>query len=196
MAKTTVPHTPEVKKRALELYQKIGATAAARQTGVPRSTISRWVQLGHIPHFEVADMKAMQEAADLSRRARRDRISERLLVIVEGELNRIHQPYVEFRTPAGIKSVDAQGEYKPIKITHREPPPGERKNIMMVAAIAIDKAQLLAGEATSRSEHVSIKEIEEAFGEALDETGRKHVALTILKGRTRGVGGRRAREAK
>jgi hypothetical protein len=179
--KTTIPHTSEVRAQALKIYSQQGAGAAARLTGVPRSTISRWVQIHKVKPFDRTSMAELQDMADMSRKARRDRLAERLLIVAETEIDRLRQPYTEYRTPAGAR--------EPLQVKLREPTPSDRKSIMTVAAIAIDKAQLLSGEATSRNEHVSIKEIEEALGEVITSPAdRKRVALTVLKGRTRSVG--------
>lgn len=64
-------HPPEVRARALEVYERDGLATAHRETGVPKPTIARWAREGEVTHdagAALAQTKAATETS-LARRA-------------------------------------------------------------------------------------------------------------------------------
>lgn len=136
-------HPDAVRQEAIALTEQFGAAEAARRLGIPRGTVSGWFSKSGRGATRGEQTRAATEQHALSRDARVARLADALLREAEDEVKRL-------RMPVTMHKASATGKLVTWEIT--EPEPGDRRNIATTAAILIDKSQLLAGEATSRSE--------------------------------------------
>lgn len=117
-------YTPEQRERALDLYREHGPREAARQTGVPASTITTWASRSNTSRtFETQKTQAATET--LKTRAEQVRSEIRLLLVERAQ--------DALKLSSEASSLDM-------------------KNYATAAAILLDKYRLEVGEATSRSE--------------------------------------------
>jgi len=185
-------YTAEQKAEALRLYVDLGPAEAARQTGVPAGVVSKWGQRAGLVS-ETAELTARAtETAKANREARKAALAEALLGDAEKLRARLWQP-------AKLTNWGSQSErvgsvtttstiYQEQEIA--EPPYKDKLEILRSVATAIDKSQLLAGEATSRDEHVSAQQLERILNDAIpDPDARRRLALQVLEGGREGMGG-------
>jgi len=118
--------TPEQRAQALDVYREKGLAAAHHETGIPKPTITDWAVSVGIRSYGNERTAAATEAIRLTREERAARLADDLLAIAEDRAKLIRAHQVET--------------------------PRDEQTLMTVSAIAIDKSQLLAGQATSRHE--------------------------------------------
>lgn len=124
-------YTEEQRAEALGLYVREGVGAASRTTGIPQGTIASWAH--RTPGMQtMAAEKRAQTAAALEERAlqwqaRKANLADQFAAIADTML-------------AAAFDHSENGN------------PRDVKDAVMAAAIAVDKAQLLTGGATSRND--------------------------------------------
>lgn len=143
--------TDEQKQHALDLYREHGVQHAAAETGIPRGTISSWAKRAGVQTVAPENLAAAVEARSLRLELRRGELAERLYAETGKLLDQLWQPttYVKIVTVGTGEgtSMVAVGEAEVPQPTFRD-----QQAIMTSVGIALDKAQLLSGEATERSE--------------------------------------------
>jgi len=112
------------REEALRLYVELGPAEAARRTGIPAGTVRSWAVRSGATGDRTAKATASVEAARLSWAQRRAEIKTRAGEAAAGFLER---------------AIGAEGTR-------------DVRNLMGGFAVAVDKAQLLDGEATERVE--------------------------------------------
>lgn len=140
----------ETKARALQLYLEHGAGHASQATGVPAGTIRSWAsRTGQQTPRADRTAQARRDAAETAAE-RRLRIASRCYNDAEQLLDELFRPaeLVKVVTLSGGK--DAAGDVEVVRVDVDRPPPGDQRHIAVAAAILLDKAQLLSGEATAR----------------------------------------------
>jgi len=163
----------EEKRTALDLYEKLGLCEAARRTGISQPTIYKWASRAGLKPPQTFNHEAIKAFRE-SRSVIKERLANRLLDYAETELDRLYKPL----------TYKAASNKELVTWELPEPMPADRKQIMLTAAIAIDKSALLAGEATGRTEHLDVKELDAALNEAIpDPDARRKLALRVLRGR-------------
>jgi hypothetical protein len=128
------------RQNAIALAQQKGLAAAARETGIPRPTISRWMAAAGLVTNTSPRTAAATAAAIHRRELLRARLDNKLLRMADRLLDRMNSPHVEFR------GSDAR------KVVYPRAPAAAVQNYAVSAGILIDKYRLESGEATSRSE--------------------------------------------
>jgi hypothetical protein len=111
--------------RALAILERDGLAAASQQTGIPKGTILGWTSSNVVRTSNRQRVAAAVEERVVTMAERRTRLAERLLTVAE-------------------QRVELLGES----------PKADSRHLAVVAAIAIEKSQLLAGEATVRTEAI------------------------------------------
>jgi transposase-like protein len=122
-------YTPEQRTQALELYRTDGPRAAAATTGIPPGTISAWATRAGLQTDCVENAAVRVQAAQL-------KWEERRLDLANG--------IGELAAVARDRALEEARNGKP----------RDAQALATTMAIAVDKAQLLTGAATSRHEHV------------------------------------------
>lgn len=135
-------YTEQQRQDALGRYEHDGLAAAARATRVPKSTIRTWAAAAGVRTFGTEQTRAANEVREVDLEARRQAIAVRLYDEADAALDAIARPvpvYAMTRDGLGTGLAPAAN-------------PADRQRLMTTAAIAIDKASLLTGEATERLE--------------------------------------------
>lgn len=127
------PWTDEDKANALALYTEHESLAVATaMTGIPKSTIQYWAQEAGLPAYNTEKTAAAVKQSVENRAARweerRAELANKIGVLAEIAVNKAAQYLVDGDAASAQKAATTMG-------------------------IAIDKAQLLTGQATGRIEH-------------------------------------------
>lgn len=117
-------YTPDQRATALELYAEAGPSAVEATLGIPKGTVTGWAKAAGIRTFRNERTAAAVEALTTDAAARRARLAERLLTVAERAVD--HEL-------AKLATADL-------------------RDIVGARTRAIHDHQLLAGEATARSE--------------------------------------------
>jgi transposase-like protein len=123
-------YTAAEKAEALELYRTDGPTIVEERLGIPKGTVSEWGKAAGIQTVRTEQTAAATETARVEWEHRRVALAHRMGAVAERALERSQEAI-----DAG-KARDAQ-------------------TYATTMAILADKAQLLTGAATSRSEHIT-----------------------------------------
>lgn len=139
------PYSDEVRAEALSLYREHGPAEAGRRLGIPAKTISSWAARAGVQ----ADAReqvtaAATEAARQSWAERRARLAD--------ELGAAAEEFLVAARGAGARTA---------------------RDYMAALAAAVDKAQLLSGAATERSETIRHDRVDAAVDELLAEMERR-----------------------
>lgn len=151
MARTS--YTAEQRAEALALYAEHGLAEAARRTGIKAGTIGSWAHRSGTPSVASEKTAAAVERASLDMAARRLRLAEALMGDIERLRRSLWQPCTERKALVVSGGMREPGVVEIVDIDRDQPSFGEQKTIMTALAIAVDKVQLLTGEATERHEH-------------------------------------------
>lgn len=153
-------YTDEQKTAALAVYVEHGPAEAERQTSIPRRTISSWARRTGVQTEAPEKTKAAVEAAALTIEQRKQALAGRLLTEAAALLDQLHAPTVHreiVKLPGRIVAeFDDAGEpiyssaWTVAEVHRPGPTTGEVKTLMIAAAIAVDKVQVLTGGATHR----------------------------------------------
>jgi hypothetical protein len=173
------PADAATKARALELYAAVGPAEASRQTGIPQNTISQWASRTGVSVTRGEQLPARIEAA-------RQTLAQRRLALADLLLDDASRLREQLWVPAeshhwGQKTFMDENSGKPTfsmpvmaTETISQPLFNDQKNILVAAAVAVDKSQLLSGEATERTEQLDPTEAREKLAKAL---GRAHLRV-------------------
>ena len=143
------PHryTAEQRDAALELYREVGPAEAGRRLSIPSGTVRSWARRNGCAAVATENRRAAVEAARLTWEQRRSGLTVRLGEVAAELLERV-----------------------------KKAEPGEAKALATALAILVDKAELLSGRATERTEAGAAvnmdAEIERLIGELAREDGR------------------------
>lgn len=143
--------TDEQRQAALEAYRLRGPAAASDELGIPRETIKSWAKRSGLraPVTGAARQEAV-EAAELTLETRRLAMAEGLADDVERLRARLFasMSYAHVKVVSGGK--DAAAEVETVWVECDMPTPADQLNLLRAIGTAVDKMQLLSGEATSR----------------------------------------------
>jgi len=132
---------PDVRERALELWQSEGMAKAHAETGVPKSTINRWrTAAGLEPGASDANEQTRHatEARLAQQAEKRVTLQELFLDKAIDMLKRMDEKHTDF------KGRDA------VEVHFEKAPSGACQQYATAAAILIDKFRLEVGEVTDR----------------------------------------------
>lgn len=85
-------YTPEERDAALRLYEAEGTSAAAKQTGIPKSTIQSWARAAGVRTVRDENVRARVEAAQLDNAQRRARLISELYDLAEDGVRLLKNP--------------------------------------------------------------------------------------------------------
>ncbi|MGK2947778.1 MAG: transposase [Acidimicrobiales bacterium] len=138
-------YTDEQKAEALALYASHGAAETARLTGVPEGTLQSWAHRSGVATACNENRRANVEAL-------KTKWAERRLVMVH-EIGAVAHMAL-----AQAEAAVATGACK------------DAKDFATTMAILVDKAQLLSGEATSRTESRTTDQLDREIERLLEAT--------------------------
>lgn len=142
--------TDDQRTEALLLHRSVGPAEAARQTGIPKATITSWARRQGVHTNAPVEREAAVESSVLAAEARRLALAESLLGDVEGLRRRLFRPmtYVHVKTVAG--PVGAGASVETVDVDMDQPVPADQLRLVQAIAALVDKVQLLTGQATER----------------------------------------------
>lgn len=148
--------TPEQRDEALRLYTQLGAGEAARQTGIPQPTISSWARRAGVQSDAPAKTAAAVEQARLTMEARKAQLALDLMDDIQQIRAQLFAPCVERKAMVVSDGAQLGSHVEVIDVERDQPSFGDQKAIMTTLAIAVDKVQILTGEATERIDHTGL----------------------------------------
>lgn len=139
------------RQRALDIYVERGVKDAADELGIPATTISSWARRAGVSTNAPENLAAAVEARSLRLEVKRGELAERMYDEAGKLLDHLWQPteYVKIVT---VGQGEGYSEVAVGRVTVEQPTFRDQQAIMTSVGIAVDKAQLLSGEATERSE--------------------------------------------
>lgn len=144
-------YTDAEKAEALERYRVDGPKAAAAALGISASTITGWAKAAGVRTERLENAQARVEARRTDLHARRLALAADLLDDIARFRGQLFAPCVE-RKAMNVSDGPIGSHVEIVDIDRPKPTFAEQTKIMTSIGIAVDKAQLLAGEATSRTE--------------------------------------------
>lgn len=149
--------TDEQRTEALELYTEHGAAEAARRTGIPAGTIYSWAHHAGLTGQSSLAQANGRLASVVDRKAR---LASDLLDDAQALRAQLFAPAVERKAMVVSHGKDIGSSVEVVDIERDQPTFAEQTRIMTSIAIAIDKVQILTGEATERIEHRNLDSID------------------------------------
>lgn len=149
-------YTDQQRADALALYVEHGLAETHRRTGIPRGTLSSWQQRAGVQTADPDGSRARARTAAARARweelseDRRQELAARLLAEAHILLDQVQEPttYHHVVTLSGGKDEAARSEVVEVELPH--PVAKDQRDRMQAVGIAVDRLQLLSGEATAR----------------------------------------------
>lgn len=146
MCATSRTYDEATKAKALELYAEHGPSHVEREMGIPKGTVSKWAQAAGTETRFLENADARVKASCLRWAERRADLVDRMGAVAEAALERVEANLFETeRVRVGFDD-DGDPEFD-VRYTANS-----AKGYATTMAILIDKAQLLSGDATARTE--------------------------------------------
>lgn len=148
----------EQRTHALDQLATMTLAEVARDTGIPKRTISDWARAEGIetstPQARAKTARAREtlEAVTAEKRAN---LAAGLMADAQRLRTQLFAPTVEKRAMAIAIGGDMGQGIEVAEVELDRPTPTDQVKIMTAVAIAVDKIQLLTGEATERHEHTA-----------------------------------------
>ncbi len=130
-------YTDDQRAVALAVYKEHGPTYAQAETGIDKTTIVGWAKEAGVQTIRSEKTFAAAEAWKAKSLELRERARYLMHEGAVRSLERMHEPYVDFKGQMGTKRI------------YEEPPADAQRNFAMTAAILIDKIRLEEGSSTS-----------------------------------------------
>lgn len=149
-------YTDEQRADAVTLCLEVGMAEAHDRTGIPKPTLSRW--LTPEQRAEMAERFQTKTAAATRAHAqtmeqRRAALASDLMDDVQKIRTQLFAPCVERKAMIVSQGKEQGSEVEVVDIERERPTFGDQQRIMTTLAIAVDKVQVLTGEATERIDH-------------------------------------------
>lgn len=142
--------TDDQRTEALRIGRSEGWAAAARQTGIPKATISSWARRQGVATSVVVEREEAVEASALVAEQRRLDLAEAMLGDIAGLRARLfaRMSYAHVKVVGGGK--DMAGDVETVWVDCDQPVPADQLRLVQAVGVLVDKVQLLSGEATER----------------------------------------------
>lgn len=174
MART---YTDTQKTDAVAIYLEHGLAEAHRRTGIPKNNLQRWAKAQGVDLASIGERASEKTAAATATRLeamadRRATLASDLMDDVQRIRAQLFAPCVERKAMVVSLGKEQGSEVEVVDIEHTRPPFGDQQRIMTTLAIAVDKIQILTGEATERVEHRTVPDRTPEAQEEMDRTLR------------------------
>ena len=146
------------KAHALDLLTTTTLADVARETGIPKRTIANWAANEGIDTSTAqarAKTARAREVLDAVTAEKRADLAAGLMADAQRLRTQLFAPVVEKRAMAINAGGDLGQDIEIAEVPLDRPTPTDQVKIMTAVAIAVDKIQLLTGEATERHEHTA-----------------------------------------
>lgn len=144
-------YTASQREEALALYEEHGPAEASRRTGIPKGTISSWASRAGRATKALANTAAANEARTLMLERRRQDLAADLL-------DDAHRLRAQLWAEAEAHYFDRDGAFHRAKID--KPTFADQRVIVDAVGKAVDKVQLLTGQATERTESFALDAVD------------------------------------
>ena len=134
-------YSKKARETALKLYVEEGPAAAAKQTGINGGTIRKWASESGVADDRQKRGEESRAAAALDAAEKREQIKVECRLKALEILRRMDIPHTYLAGKDGVKRI--------LDL----PQAGDMKDYAVALAVLIDKAELLDGNATDRTEH-------------------------------------------
>lgn len=150
--------TQTQRDEAVALAEQIGAAEAARRLGLNANTVRSW--MARAPQHQAnAEQRAQTTHATQARLAtaaeRKAQLASDLLDDAQRLRAQLFAPCTERKALVVSHGQNLGSEVDIAEIHHDQPPFADQRQIMTSIAIAVDKIQILTGEATQRIEQLT-----------------------------------------
>jgi transposase-like protein len=135
-------YTDEQRREALKLYAEVGASEAARQLHMPSPTITSWAKRAGVQSDAPNRTKAAVAQAKLTNEQRREQIVTKLYERADRILDRMIEAQVDYKGQQAREVHFAEAQADALN------------NFGKTVKELLDKAELLSGQATTRTETV------------------------------------------
>lgn len=153
-------YTDEQKTEALALYVEHGPSEAARQTGIAKGTLASWAHREGLQTSATENLAVATEAALVRLADRKAQLASDLMDDIERLRLQLFAPCVEKKIMT-VGTGDGRSKVVVGEARRTQPTFTEQRQIMTALAIAVDKVQILTGEATERIDLRQVNPIDE-----------------------------------
>jgi transposase-like protein len=136
-------YTDEQKAEAVRLYVEVGAEEAAETVGCSRRQVYRWLGSHNVTAKTNDDRRAETQTRHAEKR---EELRNLLLDQAVDALHRMNEAHVEYRQIGGREE----------QVVYEKAAPADWKSYATAAAILIDKYRLEMGEATGKTESITL----------------------------------------
>lgn len=153
-------YTDDERAAALELYVEHGAAETARRTGIPDGTLQSWAHRAGLKSVATETTAVAVEAAMVSLAERKATLASDLLADAQKLRAQLFAPTTT-RKPMTVSDGAHLGSHvEVVDVDLDQPTFAEQTRIMTSIAIAIDKVQILTGQATEITEHRHVDQVD------------------------------------
>lgn len=161
-------YTDDERTAALAMYAEAGPTAVEAELGIPKATVASWARRAGVHTVRAENARARNEARSADLEQRRLDLALGLFDDIAALRSQLFAPCV-VRKPMSVGIERGVTEIEIIDIELDQPTFAEQTKIMTSVGIAVDKAQLLTGQATSRIETTGGASIDDEVAALADE---------------------------
>lgn len=129
-------YTDEERAEALRIYEEQGPTAAQKQTGIHKATVTKWAKAAGKATVATQNTRKATEAAQVNNAERRAKLVERLYGLAEASVELVENP-TEYQTILKGE-MGGEGAAQPGFI-----PAQDKQREMTAIGIMLDKAAVL-----------------------------------------------------
>jgi transposase-like protein len=147
-------YSDEERQAALDLYETDGPTAVERQLGIHKGTVTKWAKATGVETRCLETKRKSVAASRLHWEQRRADMAHQIGDVAALALERVEQALEgpDIDVELMIRERGPKGE-----MVDRIPNPNDAKNLATTMAILVDKAQLLTGGVTGRTDNHDVR---------------------------------------
>ena len=153
-------YSKKARDTALRIYVEQGPAVAAKETGISSTTIRQWAKRSGVTEDREKRTQAMIEAAARDAAEKREKIKVECRTKALDLLGRMDCAHAYF--------VGKDGDQKQLD----RPTASDVKDYAVALAVLIDKAELLDGRATDRTEHRTTDQLDREIEKLLEGADR------------------------
>ena len=146
-------YTQEQRAEGLALVAQVGAAEASRRLGIPKGTLDSWASRARVPAPSPNPVQV--ERRVLSVAERKAQLAEDLLDDIQRLRAQLFAPCKEPKAVVVSGGMHHPGHVEVVEVHLNQPRFADQRAIMTSIAIAVDKVQILTGEATARIEQLA-----------------------------------------
>jgi transposase-like protein len=171
MARRT--YTDTQRAEALQLYLEHGPAEAARRTGIAEGTLKSWASRNGVAPVATEQRSARVAGAQLSLADRKLQLASDLLDDAQRLRTQLFAATVERKALVVPQGAGAGSVVEIVDVELDQPHYSDQRQIMTSIAIAVDKVQILTGQATEITEHRQVDAVDDELRRLTAELGQR-----------------------